>query len=99
MKRAKTFLGTSFGSALLGGLVVAAVFALALGAGWIKAESDEGPLAAATPLTAPVSAKEGDDLNLVNQIYRRDGRGVAFIEAELPAAEPNPFNPFGEAPE
>ena len=37
------------------------------------------------------------DTNVVNEIYKRDGQGVAFIEADARrAANPSPFNPFGE---
>jgi S1-C subfamily serine protease len=45
-------------------------------------------------------ADKGDEggSNVVNQIYQRDGDGVAFIESEMPAsaAAPSPFSPFGE---
>ena len=87
------FLRTSFGSALLGGAVVAAFGWVAISAGWIKAEAGE-PSTFATALTAPASADGGVDENLVNQIYRRDGRGVAFISADQPAAEGG-LSPFG----
>jgi S1-C subfamily serine protease len=94
---AKSFIRTPFGSALVGGAVVAVFFWLAVSAGWIKAEgkTPEGQLA---PLAAPVAdrgSEEGNG-NLVNQIYRRDGQGVAFISAQQPPSEE--LNPFG-APE
>jgi S1-C subfamily serine protease len=90
------FLRTSFGSALLGGTVVAAFFAVAISAGWIDAKSTTTTTIPA-PLTAPVSSKESGDANTVNEIYRQDGQGVAFIESTLEAEETSsPFNPFGE---
>jgi S1-C subfamily serine protease len=93
------FFRTSFGSALLGGAVVAACGAIAITAGWIDSGSNTTTTIAA-PLAAPVDAKEGSDTNLVNQIYRHDGQGVAFIEATEPAEESSsPFNPFGEEEE
>ncbi len=47
--------------------------------------------------SAPVANKESSDTNTVNQIYRHDGQGVAFIESTEPAEESSsPFNPFGE---
>lgn len=90
------FLRTPFGSALLGGAVVAAFFAVAISAGWIDAKSTTTTTIPA-PLTAPVSNKESGDANTVNEIYRHDGQGVAFIESTLEAEETSsPFNPFGE---
>src|SRR5215467_5116648 len=93
----KRFLRTPFGSALLGGAVVAAFFAVAISAGWIDAKSTTTTTIPA-PLTAPVANKESGDTNTVNEIYRRDGQGVAFIESTLEAEEEtsSPFNPFGE---
>ena len=41
--------------------------------------------------------RDGGDANLVNEIYRRDGQGVAFIEADRGAPKnPAPLSPFGE---
>ena len=80
------FLRTSFGSALLGGAVVAAFFALAISVGWIDAKSTTTTTIPA-PLTAPVSSKESGETNTVNEIYRHDGQGVAFIESTLEAEE------------
>jgi S1-C subfamily serine protease len=92
----RRFLGTSFGSALLGGAVVAAFFAIAIAAGWIDAK-DSSTATVAAPLATPIVSKESNDTNAVNQIYRRDGGGVAFIEStEAPEETAAPFNPFGE---
>jgi S1-C subfamily serine protease len=90
------FFRSSFGSALLGGAVVAVFGAIAISAGWVDAKS-ETSTTVTTPISAPVDARESSDTNVVNQIYRRDGQGVAFIEATEPAEESaSPFNPFGE---
>jgi S1-C subfamily serine protease len=93
----KRFLRTPFSSALLGGAVVAAFFAVAISAGWIDAKSTTTTTIPA-PLTAPVANKESGDTNTVNQIYRQDGQGVAFIESTLEPEETSssPLNPFGE---
>ena len=93
----KKILRTPFSSALLGGAVVAAFFAVAISAGWIDAKSTTTTTIPA-PLTAPVANKESGDTNTVNQIYRQDGQGVAFIESTLESEEKtsSPFNPFGE---
>jgi S1-C subfamily serine protease len=88
---------SSFGSALLGGAVVAAFGWVAISAGWIEAEGGGSTVTVSQPLAAPVSASnESDDGNLVNQIYRRDGQGVAFISAEQGDGESSGINPFGE---
>jgi S1-C subfamily serine protease len=91
----RRFLKSSFGSALLGGAVVAAFVWLAIAAGWIDSESSTTTTVAA-PLSAPIDAKESENTNVVNQIYRQDGQGVAFIESEEPAEESSGLNPFGE---
>jgi S1-C subfamily serine protease len=50
----------------------------------------------AAPLAAPIASKSSADTNVVNQIYKSDGDGVAFIESEIPAQESQSFSPFGE---
>jgi S1-C subfamily serine protease len=93
----KRFFKSSFGSALLGGVVVAAFGWAAIAAGWIQADSDGSTTTVAQPLAAPVSAsEESDDGNLVNQIYRRDGQGVAFIEAQRESQDSSELSPFGQ---
>ena len=90
-------LRSPFFSALLGGAVVAVIGLIAIAAGVV--ESDGGTTTTvAAPLTAPVDAKGEEDTNLVNQIYKADGDGVAFIEADIQSQEPETegFNPFGE---
>jgi S1-C subfamily serine protease len=94
MSRTRRFFSTPFGSALAGGAVVAAFGWVAIAAGWVEADGGSTTTVAA-PAAAPVLASDSGDANTVNQIYRRDGQGVAFIEAEQPASEPSPFEPFG----
>jgi len=91
----RRFLRSSFGSALLGGAVVAAFGWVAIASGWIEAEGNSTTTVAA-PLSAPIEVKDSGDGNLVNQIYRRDGQGVAFIQATQPPEESSGINPFGE---
>jgi putative serine protease PepD len=84
-----------FISALLGGLVVAVIGLAAIATGLVQSGSDTTTTVAA-PLTAPVdaNASERGEGNTVNQIYKADGQGVAFIESEI-ESEPT-FSPFGE---
>jgi S1-C subfamily serine protease len=92
----KNFLRTSFGSALLGGIVVAAFAWLAIAAGWIHADGSGSTVTVAQPLAAPVDSKQEGGGNLVNQIYRRDGQGVAFISSNLKPQESSELSPFGQ---
>jgi len=93
----KRFFRTSFGSALLGGAVVAAFGWVAIAAGWIEADGGGDTTVAVTrSLAAPVAAADEGGSNLVNQIYRRDGQGVAFISSERSGGGPSGISPFGE---
>jgi S1-C subfamily serine protease len=99
MSKLKQNFRSPFGSALLGGLVVAVFGWIAIAAGLIQSDGDSTTTVAA-PLTAPVEAKsDGGGGNVVNQIYKADGDGVAFIEAQIEPQAPEGlegFSPFGE---
>lgn len=96
MSSLKNKLRSPFGSALLGGLVVAVFGWIAIAAGAIQSDGGTTTTVAA-PLTAPVDAKSEDGGgNVVNQIYKSDGEGVAFIASQLEPQETESFNPFGE---
>jgi S1-C subfamily serine protease len=97
-RKARRLLRTPFASALLGGAVVAALGLLAISAGWVQSEGGSTTTVAA-PLTTPAidtsgNAEEG--ANVINQIYKRDGEGVAFIQSDVEASDSQSFNPFGE---
>jgi S1-C subfamily serine protease len=94
----RRFFRTSFGSAILGGAVVAAFGWVAIAAGWIEAEGGgERTVAVTETLAAPVASRAGDvgAASSVNEIYRRDGRGVAFVSAKLGDGESSGAEPFG----
>jgi S1-C subfamily serine protease len=95
MPEQKSRLRSPFFSALLGGLVVAVVGLIALAAG-VGDSGGGSTTTVASPLTAPVDAKEESNSNVVNQIYKADGQGVAFIESQLEPQESEFLNPFGE---
>jgi putative serine protease PepD len=95
-RRMQGFFRKPFGSALLGGAIVAAFGWVAISAGWVASRGGSTTTVAA-PLAAPAVSKGEGSPNVVNQIYRRDGQGVAFIQADQPAQAPSPFDPFGEA--
>jgi len=94
----RSFLRTPFSSALAGGLVVGLLGWVAIAAGWVEAGDDgAAPAAVATPLTEPAADEDGRSGLTVNQIYEQDAPGVAYIEADTEARQPQ-FSPFG-APE
>jgi S1-C subfamily serine protease len=101
MSKSRRLLRSPFASALLGGVVVAVFGLIAISAGWVQSDGGTTTTTVASPLTAPVSdsgeaGDPGDGGNIVNQIYRRDGDGVAFIQSNVEASESQGFNPFGE---
>ncbi|HEU5253814.1 MAG TPA: trypsin-like peptidase domain-containing protein [Solirubrobacterales bacterium] len=101
MSKPKQTFRSPFVSALLGGLVVAVLGLIAIATGLVQSDGGSTTTTVAAPLSAPIDAKdEGGSGNVVNQIYKADGEGVAFIEAQLEApsegAGPEGFSPFGE---
>jgi S1-C subfamily serine protease len=104
--KTKRFFRSSFGSALLGGAIVAVVAVIVIASGLVKGSGGgttttvESSLAAPAASTTSGSGEEGA-ANTVNQIYKSDGDGVAFIESTLEAepASQEAFNPFGESEE
>jgi S1-C subfamily serine protease len=99
MRRMARLVRTPFGSAVLGGAVVAAFGWISIAAGLIHARGDGSTVTVAAPLTTPVAGRKGEGANVVNRIYRRDGPGVAFIEAKTPPEESSFFGPFGSPPQ
>ncbi len=94
LAKAKDFSRKPFGSALLGGLVVAVFGWIAIAAGLVHASSDQSTVAPAlTP--APVDAKAVGKGNAVSRIYRAESPGVAFIEAEERPKPSSPLDLFG----
>jgi S1-C subfamily serine protease len=97
-KEKKGFFRSSFGSALLGGAVVAIIGAILLLTGAVKS-SGGGTTTIEEPTAAPVVSKSSEEGggNTVDQIYKADGNGVAFIESQLePEETEESFNPFIE---
>jgi S1-C subfamily serine protease len=95
MARIRGFLSTPFGSAVLGGLVVAVAGLLLIETGVIDTGDDDGGSVAAAPLTRPASQSEGKGLT-VNEIYDRASKGVAFISAQMTQTTQSPLDPFPE---
>jgi S1-C subfamily serine protease len=97
-KEKKGFLRSSFGSALLGGAVVAVVGAILLLTGAVQS-SGGGTTTVEQSTSAPIVSKSSEEGgNTVDEIYKADGNGVAFIESQLEPeeSEEEGFNPFIE---
>jgi S1-C subfamily serine protease len=96
----RNFFRSSFGAAVAGGAVVGLLFAVAIAAGWIESDAEPpSAVSVAEPLASPVAdTDEGDEgaSTAVNEIYRRDGRGIAFVSADRGGGEgEQPLGPFG----
>jgi S1-C subfamily serine protease len=78
--------------------VVAVLGAIAIATGLLDTGDHTTTTIAAPLSSAPVNDTESSDrdTNTVNEIYRHDGQGVAFIESTEPAEESGSFSPFGE---
>jgi S1-C subfamily serine protease len=96
----KSFARTPFASALAGGLIVALLGWVAIAAGWVK--SDDSSTSSSQPTTLASSAETVSDTGggsgTVNQIYRQDAPGVAYIQATQDQPRSSGFNPFGAPP-
>jgi S1-C subfamily serine protease len=101
MNQPQSPLHRPFVAAILGGAIVAVVGLVAIATGLVSSGGDS-TTTVQTPLSSPVATKsgeeDGDSGNTVNEIYKADGDGVAFVESQIGAeeVEPSPFNPFGE---
>jgi putative serine protease PepD len=84
MDALRRFFATSFGSAVGGGLVVLIAGVILIETGAVEADngsSSSSATVAPAALARPASAS-GKSLT-VNEIYRRDAPGVAFIKADI----------------
>jgi S1-C subfamily serine protease len=84
MKR-RAFLSSHFGSAVIGGLVVAVAGLIAIQAGWVDGDDESSSGAATAARARPSSGGEGVRGLSVNEIYARDSDGVVFILAQQSA--------------
>jgi S1-C subfamily serine protease len=105
MNERKSRLTSPFVAALLGGAIVAVVGLVAIATGLVNSGGGSTTTVEA-PLSSTIASRSGEEDsgsgNTVNEIYKADGDGVAFVEAQLGAeesTEPSPFNPFGEEEE
>jgi S1-C subfamily serine protease len=80
----KRFLGTSFGSAVAGGLVVLICGLILIEAGVVDTSDNSSSSGVVAPaaLAEPASNSQSKGLT-VHDIYQRDAQGVAFISSQI----------------
>ena len=96
MSRLASYARSPFGSAVLGGLVVAILGWVAIAAGWIESEDSGGSGNVVLPISQPAPGGDGAEAGggvSVSQIYDRTSPGVAHIEAT--GVSPQGPVPFG----
>jgi len=92
----RRFFGTSFGSAVGGGLVVLVLGLILIQAGVVSAGGDGSSSSAAVApaaLARPASSSSSKGLT-VHDIYQRDAGGVAFIRSDIVQKVQSPFDLF-----
>jgi S1-C subfamily serine protease len=96
MVKARRFFETPLGAAMVGGLIVAALGWIAIASGLIRAEGSDNALQAIpAPLTKQAADKKTG--STVNEIYKADSPGVAFIQATSAPRQGSPFDLFGQS--
>ncbi|MCB0876456.1 MAG: trypsin-like peptidase domain-containing protein [Solirubrobacterales bacterium] len=92
MTRIRTFFRSSFGSALLGGVVAVALGVVAISTGIVSVDNSSGSAVASSPPVTPDTEPASGSDRTVGQVYQDDAQGVAYIEAEeKPTASSSPF--------
>jgi S1-C subfamily serine protease len=98
MSGIKRIASSSIGAAIVGGLVVGILGWIAIAAGWVHSSNNDTSTSVAALSTPPApqttSQTSGKGLS-VNQIYKQDAPGVAFIQAQTKPQPSSLLNPFG----
>src|SRR5215216_5780849 len=97
MSTVKRIASTSVGAAVIGGLIVVVFGVIAIAAGWIHSSGNGTTTAALAPAPVPQPASQhtsGKGLT-VNEIYKQDSPGGAFVQAQQKPQSPSLLNPFG----
>jgi S1-C subfamily serine protease len=97
MTRLRRTWSNPFVAAFSGGLIVAAAFLVALGAGWT--DDGDGSSGAALP-SLPAAERSDEERSAVSRIYERASQGIAFVEARgVSSGSESPLGPFGVPPQ
>ena len=99
MSKVRGIAKSSAGAAVIGGLVVATLGWVAIAAGWVHGSSGDSTVAQLSPAPLPQpAAQQTDGKGLtVNEIYRKDSPGVAFVSAQQKAQSSSRSTPSGAA--
>lgn len=94
MNAIRNFFRVPFVSAVLGGVIVAAIGLVALDAGWIDASDGDGATATVPAIaqTRPAADESGKGMT-IGEIYEKSGQAVAFIQATQKVEQG--YSPFG----
>jgi S1-C subfamily serine protease len=98
MSGIKRIASSSIGAAIVGGLVVGILGWIAIAAGWVHSSNNDTSTSVAALSTppAPQTTSQTSAKGLsVNQIYKQDAPGVAFIQAQTKPQPSSLLNPFG----
>jgi S1-C subfamily serine protease len=96
MSRLRRTFTHPFVAALLGGVLVAAAFLTALGAGWVG--DDETTAAAPVLPSEPAATVQSGNQSPINKIYEGANDGVVYIEADGVTDTQQQLGPFGGPP-
>jgi S1-C subfamily serine protease len=96
MSTVKRLASTSIGAAVIGGLIVAIIGLIAIGAGWVQSSSNNSAATAfPSPLPEPAAQQSSGKGLTVNQIYKQDSPGVVFVQSQMKPQGASLLNPFG----
>ncbi len=98
MSTVKRVATTSIGAAVIGGLIVGILGWIAIAAGWIHSSGNDTttiPALSRVPSSQPTSQQSSGKGLSVNQIYKQDAPGVAFVQAQTKPQPSSLLNPFG----
>jgi S1-C subfamily serine protease len=88
LERIRALLRYPLASAVVGGLIVLVVGAIAVGAGWIG--KTEKTTVTQSSISVPAQSRSESGLS-VNDIYKKDAPGVVFIRADVVQRTQSPF--------
>jgi S1-C subfamily serine protease len=98
MSTVKRVASTSIGAAVIGGLIVGTLGLIAIAAGWIHSSGNDTttiPALSTVPSSQPASQQSSGKGLSVNQVYKQDAPGVAFVQAQTKPQQSSLLNPFG----
>ena len=84
------FIRTPFGSAVLGGAVVGVLGWIAIAAGWVDGSTTHNRTVISQPPLTRTASQDSGGLS-VDDIYKKDGPGVVFVQSQITQNVPSVF--------